>query len=74
MNSNASEPLPFNAETATALTDALGAVVMCLSRQLTAEQRDGLASELAALSVKTATEGNVTLSALLSDLHDHASS
>jgi hypothetical protein len=74
MNSNQSEPLPMTADTANAITDALALVVMCLSRQLTEEQRDGFASLLAAVAVQAGTEGKVTLSALLSDLHEHAAS
>jgi 16S rRNA C1402 (ribose-2'-O) methylase RsmI len=62
------EQLPMNADTLNAMVDAMGALTMCLARQLTPTQKAGLAQDLARLSASMHATGNVATGRLLSDI------
>lgn len=62
----------MNAETMNAMNDAMGAVVMCLARQLTPPQREAFANDLAKLASAAERGGNTTLEMLLIDLQNAA--
>lgn len=64
--------LPMNADTLNAMNDAMGAVVMCLARQLTPEQRLGFANDLATLARAAEANGHTALEMLLIDLQNAA--
>lgn len=66
------ETLPVNADTLNTIVDALGALTMCLTRQLNTEQRTGLRADLARLAKRAETDGNTTLETLLIDLRNAA--
>lgn len=57
-----------NADTVNTLVSALGAVVMCLARQMPPTQREAFANELAALAGAAEKSGDTTLETLLIDL------
>lgn len=50
------------------IVDAMGAMVMCMARQLTPEQRRAMANDMARLSANASATGNTPLGSLLSDL------
>lgn len=64
--------VPFNADTLNTLVDAMGAITLCVSRQLTPEQRTALKSDLARLAIRAEKDGNTTLETLLIDLRNAA--
>lgn len=66
------ETIPLNAETVNAMVDAMGAITLCLTRQLTADQRTGFRADLARLAVRAEKDGNTTLETLLIDLRNIA--
>lgn len=63
------ERFPANAQTMNAIVSSVGALAMCLARQLTPEQRDGLATDLAKLAANAEKNGDTTLETLLIDMH-----
>ena len=69
MPANSAKPIPFNAEALNAMSSALGALAMCLARQLTEAQRQGLRTDLSRIAGIAEKEGDTTLQALLTDLH-----
>lgn len=64
--------VPFNADTMNTLVDAMGAITLCVSRQLTPEQRTAFKSDLARLAIRAEKDGNTTLETLLIDLRNVA--
>ena len=62
------ETTPPNAETMNAIVDALGGLTMCIAKQLTPEQKAGLASDLARLSAQMHATGQVASGRVLSDI------
>ena len=64
--------VPFNADTLNTLVDAMGAITLCVSRQLTPEQRTAFKSDLARLAIRAEKDGNTTLETLLIDLRNAA--
>ena len=66
------ETIPLNAETANALVDAMGAITLCMTRQLNPEQRTGFRADMARLAVRAEQDGNTTLETLLIDLRNAA--
>lgn len=64
-------PMKFKNDAATmnALVNAQGAFAMCLARVLTPEQREELASGLAAIAGQAEKNGDTTLETLLIDMH-----
>ncbi|CAN5575913.1 hypothetical protein BH11PSE7_BH11PSE7_34740 [soil metagenome] len=52
--------------------DAMGALTFALARQLNADQKDGLASDLSRLAKDAQNNGNAELETLLLDLHQKA--
>lgn len=62
------QKLPVDADTLNAITDAMGALALCLARQLTPEQRAGMARNLAQLAAREHASGNVMQGRLMSDL------
>ena len=58
-----------DAATMNALVNAQGAFAMCLARVLTPEQREELASGLAAIAGQAEKNGDTTLETLLIDMH-----
>jgi hypothetical protein len=51
------------------MVSSVGALVMVLARQLTPEQREGMATDLAALAKNAERNGDTTLETLLIDMH-----
>lgn len=64
--------MPLNADTINTLVDAMGAITLCVSRQLTPEQRTAFKSDLARLAIRAEKDGNTTLETLLIDLRNVA--
>ena len=64
--------VPFNADTLNTLVDAMGAITLRVSRQLTPEQRTAFKSDLARLAIRAEKDGNTTLETLLIDLRNAA--
>ena len=62
------QTLPMEPETANALFDALGAVVLCFSRQLNQDARCAMADDLARLARMAEHKGQTTLETMLIDL------
>lgn len=58
-----------DAKTLNAITSAMGAIVMCITARMTAEQRAGVASDLARLAALAEKNGDTTLETLLIDLN-----
>lgn len=58
-----------DAQTLNAITSAMGAVVMCITHNLSAEQRAGVARDLARLAVAAEKNGDTVLETLLIDLN-----
>lgn len=65
---NEDNKLPMNADTLNAMVDAMGALTMCLAKQLSPQQKAGLAQDLARLSAQMHATGNVASGRLLSDI------
>lgn len=59
---------PVNAETINALVDGMGALVMCLAKQMPAEGKAQLAGDLARLSANATASGNTVVGRLINDL------
>jgi hypothetical protein len=69
MNENTTpQPLPADAESINAIVDALGALVICLAKQMPAEAKDALASDLARLSATATATGKTAVGRLMGDL------
>ena len=66
------QTVPVNADTLNTIVDAMGAIVMCLTRQLTPEQRAGFRTDLARLATRAEKDGNTQLETLLMDLRNAA--
>lgn len=66
------EQFGVNAETLNAMTSAMGAVVMCMARQLTPEQREAFANDLARLAASAEKRGDTALETMLIDLQTAA--
>ena len=64
--------LEFSGASLRAVMDALGALTFAMARQLNADQKDGLASDLSRLAKDAQNNGNVELEMLLLDLHQKA--
>ena len=62
--------MKFDAGTLNTIVDALGALTMCLTRQLTPAQRAGLRSDLARVAASAEQNGNTALETLLIDLRN----
>ena len=60
--------LPVNAETINALVDAMGALVMCLAKQMPPEVKDEVARDLARLSANATARGRPVVGRLIGDL------
>jgi hypothetical protein len=58
----------FSGASMRALMDAMSALTFALTRQLTQEQQDGLATDLSRLAKDASNNGNVELEALLMDI------
>ena len=63
------DQLPVNAATLNAMVSAMGALAMSIARQLTPEQRDGLAFDLARIAKHAESSGDTVLETLLIDMH-----
>lgn len=63
------EKFAVNAVTLNAMVSSVGALAMVLARQLTPEQREGMATDLAALAKNAERDGDTTLETLLIDMH-----
>lgn len=66
------ETMPLNADTANAIVDALGALTMCMSRQLNPAQRTAFKADMEKIAVLAEKNGNTTLETLLIDLRNAA--
>jgi hypothetical protein len=64
--------MPLNADTINTLIDAMGAITLCVSRQLTPEQRTGLKNDLTRLAADAGKQGNTGLEMLLTDMRNVA--
>jgi hypothetical protein len=64
--------MPLNADTINTLIDAMGAITLCVSRQLTPEQRTGFKSDLTRLVADAGKQGNTGLEMLLTDMRNVA--
>jgi hypothetical protein len=64
--------IEFSGTSLRAVMDALGALTFAMSRQLNADQKDGLASDLSRLAKDAQNNGNAELEMLLLDLHQKA--
>lgn len=62
------EKLEINADTLNAIVSAIGGLAMCITRQLTTEQRAAVANDLARLASTAEASGDTTLETLLIDL------
>jgi hypothetical protein len=58
-----------DASTLNAMVSAMGALTICLTRQMTPAQRAGFADDLARLAKNAEQAGDSTLETLLIDLH-----
>lgn len=58
-----------DAETMNALISAMGALTMCMTRQMTPAQRAGFADDLARLAKNAEQSGDALLETLLIDMH-----
>ena len=63
------ETFKVDAQTLNAMTSAMGAIVMCITGRMTAEQKSGIASDLARLAAVAERNGDTVLETLLIDLH-----
>lgn len=61
--------LPLNAETANAIVNALGALVIATVRALPEQQRQAFADDLARLAKNEDLHGDATTETILLDLH-----
>lgn len=64
--------LEFSGASLRATIDAMSALTFALSRQLSPDQQDGLASDLMRLAKDAQNNGNAELEMLLLDLHQKA--
>ena len=64
-----SDKFPINADTLNAMVSTIGALAMAIARQLTPEQRNGLATDLASMAAAAEKSGDTTLETLLIDMH-----
>ena len=62
----------FSGASMRALMDAMSALTFALTRQLSQEQQDGLATDLSRLAKDASNNGNAELEALLLDMHQKA--
>lgn len=62
------DKLEINADTVNAIVSAMGALAMCITRQLTPEQRTAVANDLARLASTAEASGDTTLETLLIDM------
>lgn len=58
-----------DAATLNAMTSAMGAIVMCITANMGADQRAGVARDLAKLAALAEKNGDTILETLLIDLH-----
>lgn len=58
-----------DATTMNAIVSAMGALTICLTRQMTPEQKAGFANDLARLAKNAEQAGDTVLETLLIDLH-----
>lgn len=58
-----------NADTLNAITSAMGALAMCITRNLEPAQRQAIASDIARLAAAAEKSGDTTLETLLIDMH-----
>ncbi|MDP3651064.1 MAG: hypothetical protein Q8R67_05205 [Rhodoferax sp.] len=63
------EHFPVNAQTLNAMVSSVGALAMVFARQLTPEQREGMATDLAKLAINAEKNGDPVLETLLMDMH-----
>lgn len=66
------QTVPLSAGTLNAMVDAMGALTLCLTRQLNPEQRKGFKADMARLAIRAEKDGNTTLETLLMDLRNAA--
>ena len=64
--------IEFSGASLRAVMDAMGALTFAVARQLNADQKDGLASDLSRLAKDAQNNGNAELEMLLLDLHQKA--
>lgn len=64
------DALGVNAATLNAMVDGMGAIVMCLARELSVEQRDNVRRNLARLAANAEAQGNTLSETLLITLRD----
>ncbi len=63
------EKFPANAETMSAMVNAMGALAMSVAHALPPEQREKMATALAAIAKQAEIAGDTTLETLLIDMH-----
>lgn len=63
------EKFPANAETMSAMVNAMGALTMSVAHALPPEQREKMATAIAAIAKQAEVSGNTTLETLLIDMH-----
>lgn len=61
--------LPLNADTLNAMHDAMGALTMCISKQLSPSQRQEFSGDLAKLAQSAERAGRTDLEMILIDLY-----
>lgn len=61
--------LVVNAATLNAIVEAMGALTMCISRQLPPDKQVAFSMDLARLAAQAESEGDTLLETLLIDLH-----
>lgn len=66
------QTLPLDASTVNALFDAMGAMTICLTRQMSPEQRTHFKADMARLAINAEKQGNTTLETMLIDLRNAA--
>ena len=66
------QTLPLDADAFNAMFDAMGALTLCLTRQMTPEQRTNFKADMARLAVNAERKGLVTLETMLIDLRNAA--
>lgn len=66
------QTLPLDADTVNAMLDAMGALTICLTRQMAPEQRAKFKDDMARLAVNAEKQGLVTLETMLIDLRNAA--
>ena len=67
------DAFPADAETMNALVDAMGALVMCLTKRMPLEDKAALALDLARLSANSTASGRPMVGRLIGDLSRAAS-